>query len=765
MNQKRRRKDGLKAGNMEKIKKWTELSYGNVKITDNYMINAYEKECSYLKSLEPERLLKGFKEVAGIESAAKRYPGWEETEIQGHTVGHYLTAIAQAYAYENEKEFLEKINYTIDELEKCQKRNGYLFAWKEEIFDCVENHKPVWVPWYTMHKIFEGLLSAYLLAKNQKALQIAQKLGIWVANRCSTWNEETIKTVLSVEYGGMNDCLYELYEYTKKEEYKEAAHIFDERPLFEALEKEQDILNGLHANTTIPKILGAANRYLVTGEERYLKTAESFWKIVVEHHTYVTGGNSEWEHFGRPDTLDAERTACNCETCNTYNMLKLSKRLFMTTGKDKYMGFYENTFTNAIIPSQNPQTGMTMYFQPMATGYFKAYSTPYDKFWCCTGTGMENFTKLCEGIYFSQGDNLYIARFISSKLILPEEGFEMEVDSMLPYGNEVKITIYKKQNQTQNLFLRMPDWARDGMVISRDQATMRITRGHDYIPLFDLKQGEVITLSIPMEVTFERLKDSENTVAFSYGPVVLCAKMGTDMMNTTVTGVDVTVAQKEFFMKDYLVIEDTPEEWLSKIKQNLVQKEGSLEFSFRNTDEDHKLTFVPYFSQHKERYGIYFRLYQKGSGDLLKYHQLEEKGQLVEKEAIDIIPVGNDQYELAHHIRGEKTDFYIRNGHRCRFIEYEGFISYQLKIEADSDILCVTFLTGEEIAKPLVEIGDITVEHSKKIRESEDGFYTVAYLIPPEAIVGNNTINVKFQNKVQDSTSRIYDHVYICKTK
>ena len=238
-----------------------------------------------------------------------------------------------------------------------------------------------------MHKIIAGLLDVSEFTGSEKALEVAEGLGDWTYERVSGWSDAVHNTVLSIEYGGMNDCLYELYKETGEERYAIAAHAFDEDALFRRVASgKADVLNDLHANTTIPKFLGALNRYMtadgktIGGEKvdasAYLKYAETFWDMVVEHHTYVTGGNSEWEHFGRDDVLDAERTNCNCETCNVYNMLKLSRALFEITGERKYADYYENAFYNAILSSQNPETGMTMYFQPMATGYFKVYGEP-----------------------------------------------------------------------------------------------------------------------------------------------------------------------------------------------------------------------------------------------------------------------------------------------------------------------------------------------------------------------------------------------------
>jgi DUF1680 family protein len=402
-----------------------------VLLTDPYYCNATQKEIEYLLSFDTERLLAGFYETAGItKEGVTRYEGWESLLIGGHTLGHYLTACANAFAGANtlkeEKEKLfDIITKIIHGLTLCQEAvgTGFLFGAPvldpsniERQFDHVEQNETniftqAWVPWYTMHKIFEGLISvaqmkateAQAIAK--EALTVAIKLGEWTYHRVSSWSEETKRTVIGIEYGGMNDCLYDLYQLTKDSRFAEAAHTFDQIELFEKVlngHSGDHVLNNYHANTTIPKFAGALNRYLsfiqdvTVDADIYLEYAKAFWEMVVKDHTYITGGNSEWEHFGLDGIFDGERTNCNNETCNAYNMLKLTKKLFMLTGEVKYANYYETTFINSIMSSQNPVTGMTTYFQPMATGYFKVYGERFTKFWCCTGSGMENFTKLGE---------------------------------------------------------------------------------------------------------------------------------------------------------------------------------------------------------------------------------------------------------------------------------------------------------------------------------------------------------------------------------
>lgn len=579
----------------------------NVTLLDSYEQNAFNLEKKYLKSLNPDKLLKGFCEIAGIELDAEKYGGWETSAIQGHTLGHYLTATAQAFASSGDEDLKAITDYMVSVLSKCQAENGYLAAIPESHYEQIENGNTsgTWVPWYSLHKILAGLVSVYEFIENEQALEVASKLGDWVYSHTSNWTSETQKTVLNIEYGGMNDCLYELYKYTKSEKHLSAAHSFDEISLFEPIYNGEDVLNGKHANTTIPKIKGALNRYLVTGEEYYLQVAKNFWDIVISNHTYITGGNSEWEHFGESKILDKERTNCNCETCNTYNMLKLTRDLFKITGDTKYADYYENTFINAILSSQNPQTGMTTYFQPMATGYFKVYSTPYDHFWCCTGSGMENFSKLGDSIYFYNSESLYVNRFVSSKVSWQEKGLEITQIADLP---SVKILV--NGSKSAKIVLRIPEWT-NNPIVKINGIEFDFKAENNLIILEKEWNNDTIEYTLPMQITVHKLPDNENAVAFKYGPYVLSANMGTNKMETDVTGVNVTIPVEDKTLSDVLVIEnDTVENWLENINENLVKDENELIFTLKGTNQ--KLIFSPHYKQHTNRYGIYFHLEEKG---------------------------------------------------------------------------------------------------------------------------------------------------------
>ncbi len=722
-----------------------------VSITDPYFINAFAKEIQYLMSYDLDRLLAGFRENKGLPPKKEKYPGWENTEIRGHTLGHYLSALSQAYLSTQDDEILMRLEYILIELALCQSDSGYLSAFPEQLFDNVENKQPAWVPWYTLHKIIAGLTAVYASTHNNTAYVIVTKLGEWVFRRSANWSPEIQASVLSVEYGGMNDCLYDLYKLTGDEHHLIAAHKFDELALFTPIHEGKDILKGKHANTTIPKFIGALNRYLVLGtsEQFYLETAQQFWEMVVQHHSYITGGNSEWEHFGDPDILNSERSNFTAETCNTYNMLKLTRELFKITGDAKYADFYENTFLNAILSSQHPHTGMTMYFQPMATGYFKVYSSPFEHFWCCTGTGMESFTKLNDSLYFHDSSSIYINQYLSSTLVSEEHQLKLTQTTSIPYKDTVQFTVQTLQPQDKPLILklRLPDWIAGEMEISLNGENIDYTVAQRYALLDRIWQdGDTLQIRIPMKPTFYHLPDANNVVAFKYGPVVLSAGLGQADMSESATGVAVSVPTKNMLVKDFITTANqSVAEWLEEFAQHFVRRDSELVFTLRNTDEDDRLVFTPHFKQHSERYGIYWNLVESDSPEL-QQHLLQNKlNQRVQDATIDSLPIANDQYELEHHIKGQNTSVATWDGYNLRQAENNGWFSYQLQVIPHTDnYLSVTYFSGHN-GKSI----DIYVDGELLVRETLQTdkartFYNKSYLLPAAQVKEKSEVEVKF---------------------
>ncbi|MEK3686862.1 beta-L-arabinofuranosidase domain-containing protein [Paenibacillus sp. FSL R10-2736] len=733
---------------------YQEYRMHQVSIADPYIVNAFAKEIEYLTSLEPDRLLAGFRENRGLPKKSEKYPGWENTEIRGHTLGHYLSALSQAYATTQDDALALRLEHLLSELALCQHESGYLSAFDEQLFDNVENRQPAWVPWYTMHKIIAGLTAAYSATGSATAYSVVNKLGDWVYTRTASWSDEIQQRVLSVEYGGMNDCLYELYKISGNANHLRAAHSFDELTLFTPIREGKDILKGKHANTTIPKFLGALNRYRTLGESEvfYLEVARQFWDMVVHHHSYITGGNSEWEHFGDPDMLDRERSNFTAETCNTYNMLKLTRELFKITGDSKYAEFYENTYLNAIVSSQHPHTGMTMYFQPMATGYFKVYSSPFEHFWCCTGTGMESFTKLNDSLYFYDAASIVVNQYLSSTLHSSEHGLKLTQSANLPYSDAVQFTINTLQPQASPLALklRLPDWlAGEAELLLNGEPVNAVFNGSGTYAVVGRvwEDGDTLQLRLPMKLAYFNLPDARHVVAFKYGPAVLSAALGRTDLAVSATGVDVSVPTRNMLVKDFITtVNESPESWLEQLADRVVRLEqNELAFALQGTDEDNRLVFTPHYKQHNERYGIYWRLVEADSAEL-QQHILQGKiRQRVQDATLDSLPVGNDQYELEHGIQGENTSVATWDGYNIRKAENGGWFSYRLKVAPQSDnYLSVTYFSGSN-GKELAIYADGELISSEILHTDQArSFYNRSYLIPAEVISGKTEVEVKF---------------------
>ena len=381
----------------------------DIKITDVRWKACEDKNALFLSSMDPERVLAGFKRTCRIKTDAKPYGGWENSLIAGHGTGHYFSALGMRIATlrcrENSPELEESIakaNAVVTGLKECQKKlgNGFLSAATVQDednpyiqFDVLEGKAEgqQWVPWYALHKVLQGIMDLWTYGHIAGAKEAALALADWVCDRVLSWDKETRKKVLSVEYGGMNDSLYQLYTLTGDKRYLSAAEVFDEPELYEELLSFKNRMRGVHANATIPKILGyleGAKAFDKAGIKEEIQpritTAEKFWDSVIRNQTYATGGIGDMEHFFADGLLDGSRTQCNAESCCCYNMMKLSQLLFELTGKPKYLDYIERTLWNAKLGSVGPDGGYT-YFNPMAIGYYRLYSPSEpsaNPFWC-----------------------------------------------------------------------------------------------------------------------------------------------------------------------------------------------------------------------------------------------------------------------------------------------------------------------------------------------------------------------------------------------
>ena len=801
---------------------------GSVVLQDDWLANAAEKESEYLLSLDSEKFLYQWYKLAGLEPTTESgYGGWErgtDNNFRGHAFGHYMSATSQAYlssSGETKEKLKAEITEAVNGLAACQsaygaahpESAGYVSPFPEEWLQRVDgvplagtkiqSGDNLIVPYYNLHKMVAGLLD---VTKNvddpaikSTALSVAEGFGEYLYNRFSMLTDKN--QMLRTEYGGMNEALYELYNLTGNDHFKTAAEYFDETALFEQLAANQDVLNGKHANTTVPKLTGAVKRYTVLTENEeyynalsrgekdslnmYLEAAKNFWDITIDHHTYVTGGNSQSEHFHEADKIGYDATkseydaSTTCETCNTYNMLKLSKALYHVTGDKKYMDYFERTYTNAILPSQNPETGTTMYFQPMAPGYNKVFNRPFDEFWCCTGTGMENFSKLGDNIYQLNEDGVSVHMFWASEL--NRDGIHIKQIANMP--NEDTVTFEVKEAKAGTVLrLRKPDWLAGEAVIKVNDKKADLQEENGYFKV-TVKSGDKVTYQMPMQMVAYPMPDKPNLIAFKYGPIVLSAKLTTNNIEASnPNGILVRVGTFDPKAQTVITTQNmSPDEWLTNLNENMVRMEdgenGEIQFALKNVDsESETLVYSPHYMRYKERYGIYMYMEEpdsQASQDRILANKQVIRDQEMSIDYLDSFDANNS--EAAKNQQGENTQVGSHLGKTYRDGKTNGWFSYDMKIDpnAEHNYLNCVFFSGDRGRKFDIMVDGTVLDgpYDYSDAPSANELYTHTVEIPKEIIdnAKGGKVTVRFQSRpeynsfvgglfgIRTSTSAEYD--------
>ena len=473
--------------------------------------HARSMDSAYLSLLSPDRLLYRFHKFAGLAPKDSIYGGWESEGLSGHTLGHYLSATSMMYASTGDQALKKKMDYTIKELDRIQaaRKTGYIGAIPNEdsVFLKVSQGmiratgfdlNGAWSPWYTVHKIMAGLCDAYIHTGNRQAMKVVRRMADWVHHTIAHLPDSARLRMLDCEYGGMNDVLANIYSMTGNKKYLDLSYLFYDEFVMGKLAQGIDPMPGKHANTNIPKAIGSARQYELTANPRDHKIADFFWNTMVNHHSYVIGGNSNYESCGEPDQLYDRLSDNTCETCNTYNMLKLTRHLFAFTPDSRYMDFYERALYNHILASQNPENGMMCYFVPLRMGAKKTFSEPFNTFTCCVGTGLENHSK-------------YIA-------------------------------------------IRQPFWSKKINVSINNKPASQQDLKSGYLFLdHSWKKGDHIRFSLEKTIYTEPIPDRSDRIAIKYGPLVLAGLLGDSSPSETEIPVLVTNSKDP---SNWLVRED-----------------------------------------------------------------------------------------------------------------------------------------------------------------------------------------------------------------
>lgn len=724
--------------------------------------DAMERDRDYLLSLNPDRLLAWFRKEAGLEPRAEVYGGWESQGVAGHSLGHYLSACSLMYAATGEEALRERVSYTVSELRACQEANGdgYVGAIPEgkRVFaelragdvrlDHAFNLNGLWVPWYTMHKLLAGLLDANRYTANDQALDIADALGDWAVATVGHLDEEKFQRMLGCEHGGITEALAELYSRTGNDAHLALARRFHHDAVLGPLERGEDPLSGLHANTQVPKLIGLARLYEITGDDRCRAGATNFWNFVVDRYTYVNGGNSDNEHFGKPRCLAAHMGPEMTETCNTYNMLKLTKHLFCWQPEPRYADYYERAMYNQILTSQDPKTGLLAYKLGLYGGHFLSYCTAEDSFWCCTGTGMENHARYGEAIYFHDDTGLYVNLYLPSTLRWNDRGCVVRMDTHYPDSEDVSICVTECDAPFDaEIRLRCPGWAESGMDVQvNDEPPKRYKQPGEYIVLQRTwMQADTIRLRLPMPLRIEPAPDNPNRVAVLYGPVVLAGQLGTaNMPENGPYGHPSDVGYG-------LSAPDVPALVGLEKTDCIVPVEGQpLTFRTNNaTTNGEDITFKPLFRTHHQRFSVYWDGFttEEWKAEQERRRLEEERRQALEARTLDRVIIGDEASEEAHELDGLRTAAGPFSGRMWRHADSGGWFGYTLQAPPDQPAELVCTYWGDDTGNRTfnIRVNGETVATQTLNRNAPGEFFDVAYAIPSKAVPHDGRLVVRFE--------------------
>ena len=630
-----------------------------VRLLDGPFKQAMERDGQYLLSFDADRLLHTFRINAGLTSSAEPLGGWEEPncEVRGHFVGHYLSACALMFASTGDARYEQRAALVVRELSKCQQAlgpSGYLSAFPESFIDRVETLQRVWAPYYTLHKVMAGLLDVHVHCDNPLALEVVERMAHWCQSRCDKLSDEQMQQMLNrTEQGGMNEVLANLYAITGRPEYLALSRRFVQRSYNDPLAAGRDELKGQHVNSFIPNMIGTARQYELTGNREDYRVAHFFWHQVTGYRCYCTGGTSNDEHWRtEPGRLASELGDHTQETCCTYNLLKLTRHLFAWEPRAEYADYYERALLNSILSTQDPQTGMMMYFVTLAPGRWKYFNVPTSAFWCCTGTGIENHAKYGDSIYFHDDQGLFVNLFIPSELDWTEQGVRVRQETQFPRVSDTTLKVFTDQPAEFTLRIRVPVWAKRGITVRLNGTPIATeARPSSYFSLRRVWQdGDTIEVSLPMSLQVVPMPDDPTVAAFLYGPLVLAGQLGGEGLSE-----DLVYTEKNWFEfpRDQIASAPVLVAEGDDLTRCLEPVEGE-PLKFRTVGSASTVTLVPYHELFGQRYVVYWRVFRQQSSEYAEFLAQEEVRRQ-RSATVDHVEIGDPQDEANHNLTGENT--------------------------------------------------------------------------------------------------------------
>ena len=758
-----------------------EFALHDVSLLDGQFKHARDLNIQTLLKYDVDRLLAPYRKQAGLTPKAISYPNWDG--LDGHVGGHYLSAMAMNHAATRNSECKKRMDYMISELKVCQEANatnnpgwgiGYVGGMpnSKEIWSKIKTgdfsvYRASWAPWYNVHKMYAGLRDAWLYAGNEDARTMFIRFCDWGITVTSALTDDQMQSMLDSEQGGMDEVFADAYQITGDEKYVTAAKRFSHKALLEPMAAGNDNLDNKHANTQIPKVIGFQRISELTHDEEYTKASSFFWETVTKNRSLAFGGNSRKEHFASTKaSSDFIDDVEGPESCNSYNMLKLTEGLFRSNPSSKYIDYYERTVYNHILSAQHPEHGGYVYFTPARPRHYRVYSAPNQAMWCCVGTGMENHGKYNQLIYTHHNDSLFVNLFIPSELVWKSKAVTIRQETNFPDDEKTKL-IVTEGSARFTMMIRYPWWVHDGAleVFVNGKAIPVTSHPSSYVAVDRLwKSGDVIQISLPMHNAIEHLPNVPEYIAFFHGPILLGAKTGTEDLagliaddsrwGQTAGGTRLPIDKAPIFIEDDL----------SKIADELVPvKDKPLTFTVPNLKMINPINVVmePFYRIHDARYMMYWMaLSSTQYRSYLDSIAADEHAKVaLENRTIDFVAPGEQQPEADHGMKSSNSNSGNQLDEFWRDASNGGYFSYTLATKGKNDLSLIVRYFGYEWGG---RIFDIYIDDEKLLTENNTGrwyqskFQNVEYKIPDSMVKGKDHIRLKFQAAPTSTAGAVY---------
>jgi DUF1680 family protein len=773
-----------------------------VRLTGGPLKHVQEVSARYLLQLEPDRMLAYYRKRAGLAPKAEPYGGWDGDgrNLTGHIAGHYLSGVSLMWAATGDARFKQRADYIVAELKTVQDEHGdgYLSALaggrkafgdlaRGEIKSAAFDLNGEWSPWYTLHKTYAGLRDAYRHAGNKTALDVEAKFAAWAEKILSGLDDAQLQRMMNTEFGGMNEVLADLYADTGDERWLALSYKFEHRAFIEPLRRHQDDLGGTHGNTQVPKIIGSASRFVYTGKPEDLLAATFFWDQVVQHHSFSSGGHGKDEYFGPPDQLNDWVDGRTCETCNTYNMLKLTRSLFSVWPDAHYADYHERALFNHILASIDPEDGRVCYMVPVGggnQGVTHEYQDMQRDFTCDVGTGMESHALHGDGIYYEAGDRLWVNLYAPSTAEWTAAGVRLTVETDLPEGEKAKVTFEIKTPREFTLALRRPYWADPGFqakvngqpvvaagAAAQENDPRRRSQYRDVDPAVSSyvevkrvwRTGDVVEVTLPKGLRLEPLPDNPRRASLLWGPLVLAGDLGPEPERRRGTDENAAGPRPVPPKVPVLVAAERPvATWLKPVAaapgrftSDGVGREPDAAARVRDVD------FQPFFRLHRRTYSTYWDLFTPAEWDAKKAEYAAEAERLRKLEAATVAWLQPGEVVFERQFNYQAGEGAVpqrilgRPGRRGT-----SWFSYDVPVDPAHPVtLVATYYSGDRRGTPAefeIQVDAKRVAAQTLRLTDPHRFFDLEYAVPSELVRGKSKVTVRFEAKAGSQIATVF---------